>query len=149
MKLYRSLLLLALTLTFSFPALAGAGSPVGLWRTIDDQTGKVRSLLRIVEVKGELQGTVEKIFPEGNEDRAPVCRECKGERKDKPIVGMNILWGMKKDGNEWSGGEILDPKNGKTYRCKITLSDDGKSLTVRGFIGLALFGRSQTWQRQE
>jgi uncharacterized protein (DUF2147 family) len=149
MKLYRSLLPLLVALAVALPALAAAPSPVGVWRTIDDHTKKARSLVRIVEVKGELQGTVEKIFSEPNEDPAPTCKECKGERQNKPVIGMNILWGMKKDGDEWSGGEILDPKNGKTYRCKITLSDDGKSLTVRGYIGLSLFGRSQTWLRQE
>jgi len=70
-------------------------------------------------------------------------------QSDKPIIGMTILWGLKKDGDSWAGGEILDPHNGKTYRCKMTLSDDGKSLNVRGFIGISLIGRSQIWWREQ
>jgi uncharacterized protein (DUF2147 family) len=92
---------------------------------------------------------VEKIFDQPDDDPEHLCKECKGDRKDKPIVGMTILWGLKKDGDAWTGGEILDPKNGKIYRCKITPSADGKSVDVRGFIGVSFIGRSQTWLRQE
>ena len=129
--------------------VAAAGSPVGVWRSIDDKTKQERSIIRITEQNGELKGVVEKIFDQPGDDPAHLCKECKDERKDKPIIGMAILWGLKKDGNAWAGGEILDPKNGKIYRCKITLSEDGKSLNVRGFIGISLIGRSQTWLRQE
>ncbi len=125
-----------------------AGSPVGTWRSIDDKTKLERSIIRITEENGELKGVVEKIFDQPGDDPAHLCKECKGERKDKPIVGMTILSGMKKEGDAWAGGEILDPKNGKTYRCKITLSEDGKSLKVRGFIGISLIGRTQTWHRE-
>jgi uncharacterized protein (DUF2147 family) len=153
MKLRRSLLLsmpFLAALVLAHPAFALAASPAGVWRTIDDNTHKPRSLVRIVEVNGQLQGKVEKVFAEPGADPAPLCAKCEGERNNKPIVGMTILWGMKKkDDNQWKGGEILDPKNGKTYSCKITLSDDGQSLTVRGFVGLSLLGRSQTWQRVE
>jgi uncharacterized protein (DUF2147 family) len=129
--------------------LAAAGSPVGVWRSIDDKTKQERSIIRITEENGGLRGVVEKIFDQPGDDPAHLCKECKDERKDKPIVGMPILWGLKKDGDSWTGGEILDPKNGKIYKCKLTLSQDGKSLNVRGFIGISLIGRSQTWVRQE
>ena len=136
-------------LSFAASAFAAADSPAGTWRSIDDKTKKERSIIHVTEENGELKGVVEKIFDQPGDDPAHLCKECKGDRKDKPIVGMTILWGMKKDGNAWTGGEILDPKNGKTYSCKITLSEDGKSLNVRGFIGLSLIGRTQTWLRQE
>ncbi len=130
--------------------LAGAaGSPVGTWRSIDDKTKQERSIIGITEENGELKGVVEKVFDQPGDDPAHLCKECKGERKDKPIVGMTILSGMKKEGDAWAGGEILDPKNGKTYRCKMTLSEDGKSLKVRGFIGISLIGRTQTWHREQ
>lgn len=130
-------------------AVVQAASPVGVWRTIDDKTGKERSIVRISEVNGELRGVVEQIHDFPGDDPKHLCKDCKGERKDKPIVGMTILWGLKQNGDEWSGGEILDPKNGKIYRCKMTPSADGKQLNVRGFIGVSLIGRSQTWHRAQ
>ena len=142
-------LFVAVALMLASALVAAAGSPVGTWRSIDDKTKQERSIIRVTEENGELKGVVEKVFDQPGDDPAHLCKECKDERKDKPIVGMTILWGLKKDGNAWAGGEILDPKNGKTYRCKMTLSEDGKSLNVRGFIGISLIGRTQTWLRQE
>ena len=130
-------------------ALADTSSPAGVWKSIDDKTKKERSIIRITDVNGEFKGVVEKIFDQPGDDPAHLCKECKDERKDKPIVGMTILWGLKKDGDGWSGGEILDPKNGKIYRAKMSLSEDGKSLKVRGFIGISLIGRTQTWHREQ
>ena len=130
-------------------ALADTSSPAGVWKSIDDKTKKERSIIRITDVNGEFKGVVEKIFDQPGDDPAHLCKECKDERKDKPIVGMTILWGLKKDGDGWSGGEILDPKNGKIYRAKMSLSGDGKSLKVRGFIGISLIGRTQTWLREQ
>ena len=148
MKAMKSVFVTAI-LMFASSLVTAAGSPVGVWRSIDDKTKQERSIIRITEVNGELKGVVEKIFDQPGDDPAHLCKECKGERKDKPIIGMPILWGLKKDGDAWAGGEIFDPKNGKIYRCKITLAEDGKSLNVRGFIGISLIGRSQTWLRQE
>ena len=141
-------LFVAATLMVASSLAAAAGSPVGTWRSIDDKTKQERSIITITEENGEFKGVVQKIFDQPDDDPAHLCKECKGERKDKPIVGMTILWGLKKDGDAWAGGEILDPKNGKTYRCKMTLSEDGKSLKVRGFIGISLIGRTQTWYRE-
>ncbi len=131
-------------------AIADTNTPAGVWRTIDDKTQKERSLVRIVESNGVYEGKVERIInrlPDDDPDH--LCRKCEGERKDKPIIGMTILWGLKKDGDHWSGGEILDPKNGKIYRARMKLVDGGRKLEVRGFIGVSLLGRSQTWLREQ
>jgi uncharacterized protein (DUF2147 family) len=129
---------------------AETGSVIGLWKTIDDRTGKPRSLVRITEVNGKLQGKIEQIlFRPEETDHNPLCKECSGARRNQPIVGMIILSGLREDGEEYSGGEILDPKNGKTYRCKMALTDQGTKLDVRGYIGISLLGRTQTWVRQE
>jgi uncharacterized protein (DUF2147 family) len=130
-------------------AHADANSPTGLWKTIDDKTGKERSFVRITESNGVFEGKVEKIYHQPGDDPEHLCKECEGERKDKPIIGMTILWGLKKDGEQYTGGEILDPKNGSIYRAKMKLLEGGKKLEVRGFIGVSLFGRSQTWVREE
>jgi uncharacterized protein (DUF2147 family) len=148
----RHVLTLFFSLTLLLPGLVSAQAltPVGLWKTIDDNTGKERSYVRIVDVGGELQGKVEKLFPFPGDDPENLCEKCKGERKNKPVVGMTILWGLEQDeGMVWKGGEILDPDNGKTYRCKMTVSDNGKELDVRGYIGISLIGRTQTWLRVE
>ena len=131
-------------------ALAHADSPAGLWRTIDDKTGKERSFIRVTESNGVFDGKVEKLLNrQPDDDPDGLCRKCEGERKDQPIVGMTILWGLKKDGDQFAGGEILDPKNGKIYRAKMKLVDGGRKLEVRGFIGVSLLGRSQTWLREQ
>jgi len=133
-------------------ALAGAtDTPAGLWRTIDDATGKDRSIVRITERNGTYEGKVEQILITlPDDDPNHICRHCTGDRKDQPIVGMTILWGLQKTGDDtYTGGELLDPKNGKTYSAKLTLEDGGRKLDVRGYIGVSLIGRSQVWLRQE
>lgn len=140
-------ILLSLAL-FTSAALAES-TPAGLWRTIDDHTGKEKSLVRIVEVNGEFRGTIEKLFREPGEDPNPNCDKCTGDKKNKPVIGMMILTGLKKDNSQWAGGEILDPQNGKIYRCKAWLENKGHDLHVRGFIGMALLGRTQIWKREE
>ena len=129
-------------------ALADTSSPVGVWRTIDDRTGKERSIIVVTESAGVFEGKVEKIFDQPGDDPKHLCNDCEGERKGKPVIGMTILWGLKKDGDAYSGGEILDPKNGKIYRAKMKLLEGGTKLEVRGYIGVSLFGRSQTWLRE-
>ncbi len=144
--------LLALFLTiFSFSAqisFAQADSPAGLWQSIDDKTGQPRSLIRIEENNGTLTGTVEKgLLPTDTGDA--VCDKCKDDRKDQPIIGMSIIRGLTKNGDKYDGGTILDPDNGKVYKCKLKLDDTGNQLEVRGYIGISLIGRSQTWTRAE
>ncbi len=130
-------------------AQTGGGSPVGKWKTIDDATGKPKSIVRIWEKDGEMMGVIDELIREPGEELNPACTECEGERKGQPIKGMNILWGLRQDGTEWSGGKILDPANGKTYKCYIEVVDGGRRLKVRGFVGFALLGRTQYWQRAE
>ncbi len=142
---------LVLALFSTVGRAADMSTPVGLWRTIDDTTGQDRSLVRIVAAGGALEGKVEKALNRmPDDDPDGLCRKCPDARKDQPIVGMTILTGLKQGGNAvWAGGEILDPGNGKTYRCKVKLIDGGRKLEVRGFIGVSLLGRTQTWVREE
>ena len=124
-------------------------SPAGLWKTIDDETGKEKSFVRIVESGGVLSGKVERIVDPAKQEQ--VCDACSDARKGQRVLGMTILEGVRKaaDDGVWDGGTILDPNNGKVYKVKLTPRDGGKSLDVRGFIGFSLLGRTQTWQRVE
>jgi uncharacterized protein (DUF2147 family) len=125
-----------------------ADTPVGVWKTIDDETGKAKSYIRISSNNGVLEGVIEKILPPGDPDA--VCEACDGALKGKPIVGMKILTGMKPGNDGFEGGKILDPNNGKTYKCLLWLEPgDATKLNVRGFIGFSMFGRSQVWVRQK
>lgn len=124
-------------------------SPIGLWKTVDDRTGQVKGLIRIRESNGQFEGKIDKIFPKPGDDPAPKCEKCDGPRHNQPILGLTFLWGFTKQGEEYQGGEILDPESGKIYQAKMKLVDGGKKLEVRGFIGFSIFGRSQTWLREE
>ena len=121
-------------------------SPVGLWKTVDDKTGMPRALVRISLQDGKYSGRIEQSFTPGAETR--VCSLCTDERKNKPIIGLLIIRNVSLRDGEYVGGDILDPDNGSVYRCKFHLENDGATLVVRGFIGISLLGRSQTWQRQ-
>jgi uncharacterized protein (DUF2147 family) len=143
-----SYLTLGLFLVFSNSVFAQNLSPVGLWKTIDDKTGKPRSLIRINESNGELSAVVEKGLLATDTGDA-ICDKCSDERKNQKIIGMTIVKGLKKNGAQYDGGEILDPDNGKIYRCKMKLDETGNLLEVRGYIGISLLGRSQTWNRVE
>jgi len=92
-------------------------------------------------------GKIESLYLEEGEDPNPLCDECIGEDKDKPVIGMIILKDLSSSGDQWKGGTILDPNNGKTYKCKIEVVEDGQKLKVRGFIGISLLGRTQYWER--
>ena len=128
-------------------ALAQA-TPVGLWKTIDDESKTEKSLVRIVESGGVLGGKIEKLLDPAKQN--DICDKCSDERKGKPIVGLSIIRNAKQDGEDksvWTGGEILDPNNGKTYRLRLKPLDGGKQLEVRGYVGP--FFRNQTWIRVE
>lgn len=131
------------------PALAQQPSPVGLWKSFDETTHAPKALIRIIETKGELEGRIEKLFRAPDAEQNPLCSKCSDARKDQPIIGMTILSGLKADGDEYNGGQILDPANGKIYKSKLTLDADGKKLHVRGYIGTPLLGRTQIWLREE
>lgn len=141
--------LAVLTVLFSTSALAQAVTPVGRWTTIDDDTKKPKSVISIYEENGKLFGKIEKLYREPSEDQNPVCDKCEGALKNQPILGMVIMKDLKKDDDEWTGGTILDPANGKTYKCKIAVEDGGKKLKVRGYIGMSLLGRTQHWVKAE
>jgi len=113
----------------------------GKWKTIDDNTGKARSIVEITQKDGKAYGKILKLFREPGEDLDPICDDCTDYRKDNKVIGMTIITDMEKDGDEWEDGEILDPENGKVYDCKLWL-EDGK-LRVRGYV--AFFFRTQTW----
>lgn len=137
----------AIVLTF-FSAVGLANAITGSWTTIDDETGKPKSVVDIMEVNGELKGKIVKLYRNAEEDQNPKCDKCTGDKKDQLIIGMELLWGLKKDSeNKWRGGEILDPKNGKVYSCKMELIEEGKKLKVRGFLGFSLLGRTQVWEK--
>jgi uncharacterized protein (DUF2147 family) len=135
-------------LLLSACAWAQSSSPVGFWQTIDDKTGSPRAVIQITQDQnGVLTGKVVKGLVPG-EPHDKRCTACTDERKDQAIVGMTVLRGMHQEGEGWEGGDILDPDNGKVYKCKMHLEKGGTELVVRGFIGFSLLGRSQTWVRQ-
>lgn len=142
-------MLAALAVLLLHGAAFAQATPVGLWKTIDDETKKEKSLVRIVETGGTLSGRIEKLLAlDAKAD--DVCDKCTDERKDKPIVGLSIIRNAKvspEDPGLWTGGEILDPNNGKTYKLRLKPLDGGKALEVRGYIGP--FYRNQTWIRVE
>ncbi|MES2182622.1 MAG: DUF2147 domain-containing protein [Pseudomonadota bacterium] len=145
-KLLFAMIVFALVST---SGLAHQASPVGLWKSIDDNTSKAKALIRITESDGELKGRIENLFQEKNEEANPKCTKCDGAYKDQPVIGMMVLSGMKQDGEDYSSGQILDPDNGKIYSCKLTLLDGGKKLKVRGYIGIRWLGRTEIWLREE
>lgn len=137
---------IAIAFAFVTPVAAGPDSPVGLWKNIDDKTGEAKALIRIEEADGVLNGRIEAVLTPGRADA--VCEKCEGELEDKPIRGMQILAGLRKVGDWWEGGTILDPNNGKSYKSQLRTIEGGSKLEVRGFIGMPILGRTQTWVRQ-
>jgi len=140
------------SLTLALAAAAGWAqtSPVGVWKTIDDDGKTEKSLVRIVDAGGVLVGKIEKIFDASKQDSK--CDKCSDDRKDKPIIGMTIIRNVKQDADDkdvWTGGEILDPNNGKVYKVRLRPIDGGAKLEVRGYIGMPMLGRTQTWVRVE
>ena len=121
-------------------------SPVGKWHSVDEKTKEIKSEITITESGGVLSGKVSKLLRKDAKQDA-VCDECTDARKDKPVLGLEIIRGAKKDASEdvWTGGKILDPENGKEYTLKLTPLEGGKKLAVRGSV-LGI-GRTQTWER--
>lgn len=116
----------------------------GKWKTIDDVTGKEKAIVEIFEIKGKVYAKIIDIL--NPEKKHHKCEKCENEDKNKPILGLTIIKGLKKNDDIYDGGTILDPNTGKIYRCKVSLNEKDK-LVVRGFIGISLLGRSQTWIR--
>jgi uncharacterized protein (DUF2147 family) len=127
-----------------FAASAPGQSVKGVWKTIDDKSGDPKSHVKIYEEGDKLYGKVVKLLPSVKEKN---CKKCPGEKKGKPIEGMQIMWDLEQvEKGEWDDGEILDPGSGKVYSCKLWLEDED-TLKVRGYMGISLLGRSQTWYR--
>ena len=147
--LRRKLLPTLLLASISFMAQAAdMTSPLGQWRTIDDETGKPKSIVTITtDNSGTLSGTVTLILDP--EKRQKLCKACKGEQHNQPIQGLTIIRNMHGTGGKYEDGSILDPESGKEYSATMKLKDNGQKLEVRGFIGFSLLGRSQTWERAE
>jgi uncharacterized protein (DUF2147 family) len=124
--------------------LAGQ-SVLGVWKTIDDKTKDAKSHVKVYEKGGKVYGKVIKLLPAAT---TKVCVDCPGNKKGKSLIDLDILWDMAKDGNVYDDGEIVDPANGKVYTCKMYLKDKN-TLIVRGYLGISLLGRSQTWYRVE
>ena len=141
MKAFKLLIPFLLVVTF----ISRAQSPVGKWKTVDDNSGEERSIVEIFEKDGKFFGRIVKLFRKPGEDPDPVCDECEKEdaRYKKKIIGMEIIRDMKASGQEFSEGSILDPETGKVYRCKLWV--DGSELQVRGYWGP--FYRTQTWKK--
>jgi uncharacterized protein (DUF2147 family) len=143
----KSLVLLALLCLLPLTAQA-QNTPLGRWRSIDDATGKPKAVIEVFEAgNGSLSAKIVQLI-DTSDGPNPLCDQCSGARRNKPILGMTIAWGMKTQGKHWGGGRILDPENGKEYSVKMTPVAGGKKLEVRGFLGVALLGRTQTWLRE-
>lgn len=143
MRLKKILCTLMLAI-LSLPLVAAQRTPEGLWTTIDDNTGKKRAVVRLAVKNGVLNGTIERVYPQPGD--TGICTKCPGDFKNKPIRGMKFVWDLKeRSPGDWEDGYILDAKAGKIYRVKMTMK--GNKLYVRGYVGVAMLGRTQIWER--
>lgn len=149
MKFSTRSMIFALCILFAGLIQAALPSPAGHWTTIDDKTGKPKSTVNLFISNGVLEGKIEKIYKENvSNPNETNCTKCTGALKGKPLIGLLFLSGMRqKDDGSWSGGKITDPESGNTYSCTITPSADGKTLNVRGYLGISMLGRTQTWTK--
>jgi uncharacterized protein (DUF2147 family) len=127
-------------------AIAAEPSAAGLWQKLDD-AGKPEGWFLVLENNGIYEGAIARMFSKPGDDPNPLCTKCSDDRKDMPWLGIPLIREMKRDGLNYEGGNILDPRDGKVYRATMKVSPDGQALTVRGFLGIALFGQDQVWKR--
>lgn len=135
-----------LLLFCSLAVSVNAQTIFGKWNSFDEDTKELESIIEVYKKDGKAYARIISIIDKERQDA--LCVECKGKRKNQPILGMDILSGLKQKGDEWSGGKILDPKNGKEYKCYIKLLDKN-TLKLRGYIGFSMFGRTAIWKRAE
>jgi uncharacterized protein (DUF2147 family) len=129
------------------PASSANAAVVGHWQSIDDKTNTPGAIIRTwVDANGKLYGAIEKVLKK-DAPADPKCAKCTGWAKDKPLVGLTFMYNLTKDGDDWTGGEIIDPESGTTYHCKVTSQAGGEKLDVRGYVGISALGRTQTWTR--
>ncbi len=142
--------LIALALVATVGTVSAQSTPVGVWKTIDDKTKTERAQIRVVETGGVYSGKIEKLLAADAKQDA-VCDKCTDDRKDKPMIGLEVIRGVKRADaeNTWEGGTILDAAEGKIYKVRIQTADGGKKLEVRGYVGMPMLGRTQTWIRVE
>jgi uncharacterized protein (DUF2147 family) len=126
---------------------AAEPSPVGLWEQVDEKSGQAESWFRITERNGVYEGAIVKIFLKPGEDPNWVCDKCEGAERGAPVLGLTLIKGMRRKGDAYEDGTIMDPRDGSVYRALMKLSADGRKLEVRGYLGISLFGRSQVWNR--
>ncbi len=137
-------LVCACVLSMTYLSSFAASTPEGKWAILDEQTGKKRAVIEFVLKDDTLNGTIETIYPQPGD--TGICSKCPGKFKDKPIQGLQIVWGLKeKHPGEWAGGEILDAQTGKIYHVKMTLKNN--KLYLRGYVGVSILGRTQIWER--
>ena len=145
-RIYLLTFLLAFLLNLVFCVALQAQDVTGKWKTIDDETGKAKSIVEIYKQNGKLYGQIRKLLNREPGDENPICTKCPDDRKGKRIVGMQIIRDLENDGETWKDGEIIDPKTGKIYDCKLWLDEaDKNKLNVRGYI--LFFFRTQNWFR--
>ena len=142
-------LLLAAAILAAAPAASADVSPVGRWKVVSDQTNKPVAIMKVFEQDGLYGGSIEQILEPPQDAAVSICEKCPGALKGQPIEGLVIMQGLKRSGDQFSGGHILDPDSGQYYRVKMTVGPEGQTLRVRGYLGISLLGRTQTWYRVE
>jgi uncharacterized protein (DUF2147 family) len=143
----RATVIVFIILLWSVSFVYAGGSPLGKWKTIDDETKKEKSIVEVYEANGKIYGKIIQLLQEKDGGAGKLCDKCTGADSNKPLIGIVIVKDLKIDGEEYKGGTIMDPNNGKTYKCKLEVADGGNTLKVRGYIGLPALGRTQLWYR--